>query len=169
MLRSRSTDVDRQWEANAVGRGTSHRGTGEQLAAVRRRLHPRLALIVTTLALTGCATTYAPPPAVEPPAPPAPPPHTETGIASWYDAARGARGLTAAHRRLPIGTRIRVTNLENGRDAVLVVTGRGPFQRGRVLDVSRHAARRLGFLAEGTAHVRIEVLHRHHHHEPRDD
>ena len=68
--------------------------------------------------------------------------------------------LSAAHRTLPFGTRVRVTNLENGRSVVLRITDRGPFRRGRVIDVSKKAAQRLGFLREGTAEVRVEVVSR---------
>lgn len=67
-------------------------------------------------------------------------------------------GLTAAHPTLPFGTRIRVTNLENGRSLELRVNDRGPFRRGRVLDVTRRAARELGFLGAGSARVRVEAL-----------
>lgn len=65
--------------------------------------------------------------------------------------------MTAAHNTLPLGTWIDVTNLENGRQAELRVTDRGPFVKGRILDVSRAAARKLGFLVAGTARVRIVV------------
>lgn len=93
---------------------------------------------------------------------------TQVGEASWYgDDFHGkatASGetfdmhkLTAAHRTLPLGTWIEVTNLENGRQAELRVNDRGPFVRGRILDVSRAAARKLGFLVDGTARVRIVV------------
>jgi rare lipoprotein A len=66
--------------------------------------------------------------------------------------------LTAAHRTLPFGTRVRVTNLENGRSVVVTITDRGPFRKGRVIDVSRRAAGKLGFLREGTTRVRVEVV-----------
>ncbi len=93
----------------------------------------------------------------------------QEGMASWYGApyhgrttASGERydreGLTAAHRSLPFGTRIRVTNLANGRSLILRVTDRGPFKPDRILDVSRRAARELDFLGPGTAPVRLEVL-----------
>jgi rare lipoprotein A len=93
----------------------------------------------------------------------------ETGIASYYGrkfhGRRTASGelfdmdsLTAAHRTLAFGTRVRVTNLENQRDVILVITDRGPFRRGRIVDVSRRAARELGFLSAGTAPVRLEIL-----------
>jgi rare lipoprotein A len=93
----------------------------------------------------------------------------ETGEASYYssehDGQRTASGeryhdgkLTAAHRTLPFGTQVRVTNLGNGRSVVVRITDRGPFRRGRVIDVSKRTARELGFLREGTARVRLEVL-----------
>jgi len=93
----------------------------------------------------------------------------EIGVASWYgeefqgsETASGERfdegRLTAAHRRLPLGTRIRVTNLRNLRSVVLKVNDRGPHVRGRLLDVSRAAAERLGFQATGKATVRVRVV-----------
>jgi rare lipoprotein A len=66
--------------------------------------------------------------------------------------------LTAAHRRLPLGTRIRVTNLENNRVVELLVNDRGPYVRRRILDVSQRAARQLGFVDDGRATVRIEII-----------
>lgn len=117
---------------------------------------PALFAALAAIAIGGCATTGVRPHV----AASAPAPRAEVGLASWYDAPRGARGLTAAHRTLPLGTRVRVTNLDNGRRALLVITGRGPFRRARILDVSRHAARRLGFLTAGTARVRVEVVER---------
>lgn len=97
--------------------------------------------------------------------------HSETGIASWYGpdfhGKRTANGetydqyeLTAAHRTLPMPSLVRVTNLENGRAVVVRINDRGPFARGRVIDVSRRAADLLGFVGRGTARVRVEVLER---------
>lgn len=94
--------------------------------------------------------------------------YTEVGIASWYgppyDRRRGANGkiydehaMTAAHRTLPLGSLIRVTDLANGRSAVMRVTDRGPFVPGRVLDLSLAAAKKLGVWRTGTARVRIDV------------
>lgn len=67
-------------------------------------------------------------------------------------------GLTAAHRTLPFGSRVRVTNTSNGRTVIVRINDRGPFMRGRILDVSRGAAERLGMIRSGIAHVKVEVL-----------
>lgn len=91
------------------------------------------------------------------------------GFASFYGnefhgrrTASGERydsdALSAAHRTLPFGTRVRVTNLKNGRSVVVTITDRGPFRRGRIVDVSRRAARELGMLRAGVARVRLEVI-----------
>lgn len=92
-----------------------------------------------------------------------------SGIASWYGPGfhgrRSASGerynqneLTAAHRSLPFGTNVQVTNLNNGRSVVVRINDRGPFVRGRVIDLSAAAARVLGLIQSGIAPVRIEVL-----------
>jgi len=119
-------------------------------------------LLLATLAPLGCAGTGPPPnPSLER--------TVQVGFASYYDSrfdgARTASGerydekaLTAAHRTLPFGTRVQVTNLSNGRSVVVTITDRGPFARGRVIDVSRRAARRLDFLRDGTTRVRLEVV-----------
>lgn len=94
---------------------------------------------------------------------------TETGIASWYGPTfhgkRTANGeiydqneLTAAHRTLQMPSLVRVTNLENGKSIVVRINDRGPFKKGRVIDVSKRAAELLGFINQGTARVRVEVL-----------
>lgn len=89
----------------------------------------------------------------------------EKGKASWYRAHRGptasgvrhdVEDLSAAHPTLPFGSEVVVTNLRNGRSVVLKITDRGPFTRGRVIDVSEAAARELGFHRAGTANVRVE-------------
>lgn len=95
--------------------------------------------------------------------------HSETGIASWYGPGfhgkRTANGevfnkneLTAAHKTLQMPSLIRVTNLDNGRSLIVRVNDRGPYSRGRVLDLSERAADLLGFKGRGTAKVRIDVL-----------
>lgn len=84
------------------------------------------------------------------------------GKASYYNlGGRTASGghvgsLTAAHRTLPFGSKVRVTNLKNNRSVVLTVNDRGPFTGGRVIDVSAHAADALGFRSAGVATVRVE-------------
>ena len=82
---------------------------------------------------------------------------SELGIASYYQNPHFA-GLTAAHKTLPLGTLVKVFNLDNGRSAVVKIVDRGPFIRGRVIDVSLAAASALGFLNAGLAHVRIEPI-----------
>jgi rare lipoprotein A len=80
---------------------------------------------------------------------------SESGIASYYQNTH-YNGLIAAHKTLPMGTRVKVVNLDNGRSAVLKIVDRGPFIRGRVIDVSPAAASALGFRQAGLAHVRLE-------------
>lgn len=93
----------------------------------------------------------------------------EEGEASWYGPGFHGRqtasgevydmeAMTAAHRELPFGSRVRVVNLDNGRETHVRINDRGPFARGRVLDLSRAAAREIDMLGSGTARVRIEVL-----------
>jgi rare lipoprotein A len=93
----------------------------------------------------------------------------ETGLASWYGAPyhnrRGSNGeiynmnaMTAAHRTLPLGSIVRVTNVKTGRSAIVRVTDRGPFIKGRILDLSLAAAKKVDVWQPGTAMVRVEVL-----------
>lgn len=95
--------------------------------------------------------------------------YAETGIASWYGPPyhnrRAANGeiydmnaMTAAHRTLPLGTVVRVTNVKTRHSAVVKITDRGPFIEGRMLDLSLAAARKVDVWGPGTAMVRIEVL-----------
>lgn len=95
--------------------------------------------------------------------------YVETGIASWYGpgfhANKTASGerydqneLTAAHRTLQMPSLVRVTNLDNGRSVVVRVNDRGPFARGRIIDVSAKAANLLGMVGTGTARVKLELL-----------
>jgi rare lipoprotein A len=95
--------------------------------------------------------------------------YEETGIASWYgeafhgkDTANGEsfdlNAITAAHRTLPMPTIVQVTNLENGRSIQVRVNDRGPYARGRIIDLSRRSAQLLGFEGQGTAKVRVKIL-----------
>jgi rare lipoprotein A len=93
------------------------------------------------------------------------PVRAETGIASFYGGGHTASGeaagqtrLTAAHRTLPFGTNVLVTNMGNGKTVVVRITDRGPYRRGRIIDVSTAAARELDMIESGTTMVRV-VLH----------
>ncbi len=93
----------------------------------------------------------------------------QVGMASWYGGKFHGRQtasgevfdkhkLTAAHKTLPFGTRLRVTNLENGRSVTVKVNDRGPFVKGRVLDLSRGAAEQLRMIEAGVVRVRMERI-----------
>ncbi len=95
--------------------------------------------------------------------------YDETGIASWYGpdfhgkfTANGEvynmNDLTAAHPTLPLPSIVRVTNLDNGRSIVVRVNDRGPYLRGRIIDLSRRAAQLVGMIGTGTAKVRVQIL-----------
>ena len=96
-------------------------------------------------------------------------PKTQIGIASYYGKKfhkkRTANGeifnmykVSAAHKSYPLGTKVRVTNLENGKSIKLVINDRGPFVKGRIIDLSYKAARKLDFVNQGTTKVRIDVI-----------
>jgi rare lipoprotein A len=120
------------------------------------------------LLAAGCARRGA----AKLPAPPSAPARigsTETGIASWYGLPYHGRPsasgeifdmekLTAAHRALPFETWVEVTNLSNGKQVNVRITDRGPFVRGRIIDLSMAAARELDMVRAGTARVRLKVI-----------
>ncbi len=122
------------------------------------------------LAMATLAACAVPPGRVRTPPLSAPEsPVVQTGIASWYGpgfhgqpTASGViydqNELTAAHQTLPLGTRVMVTNLNNGRSIEVLVNDRGPFAKQRVIDLSRAAAEAIQMIGPGTAPVRIEVL-----------
>jgi peptidoglycan lytic transglycosylase len=129
---------------------------GEERARI-----PAAALVLAVLWIGGCS------PAVVAPTPG----HPQNGIASWYGpgfhgqpTSSGAiydqHALTAAHPKLPLGTRARVTNLENGKSVEVLINDRGPFAKSRVIDLSYAAAREIGMIGPGTARVRIDVVTR---------
>jgi len=95
--------------------------------------------------------------------------HALNGTASWYGpkfhGKKTASGeiydqnkLTAAHKTVPLGSKARVTNLDNGNTVEVEINDRGPFVQGRIIDLSRAAARALGFVESGTAPVRVELI-----------
>jgi rare lipoprotein A len=124
--------------------------------------------ISMSIVLTSCATS----PPIQRSSPLISPPLSEsslTGVASWYgpgfDGHRTASGevynqedLTAASTVIPLGSRVMVTNLDNGRAVQVRINDHGPYVKGRKIDLSHEAARTLGIVRLGTAHVRIDVL-----------
>lgn len=101
------------------------------------------------------------------PAPEGRPEFVETGMASWYGpsghrAADGSAydgtGMTAAHKTLPLGTVVRVTNLSNNESVMVRITDRGPFSHGRILDLSESAAKKIDLYRMGVAKVRVEAF-----------
>ena len=96
-------------------------------------------------------------------------PRVQIGIASYYGkkfhkklTANGETfnmyKVSAAHKTYPLGTKVKVTNLENGKSIKLFINDRGPFAKGRILDLSYKAARKLDFVNQGTTKVRIDVI-----------
>ncbi|MFQ5350399.1 MAG: septal ring lytic transglycosylase RlpA family protein, partial [Thermoanaerobaculia bacterium] len=126
-------------------------------AAVRSPGH-RLLVLAALLLATGCAT-----------APASRPGHRERGIASWYGPGFHGRqtangetydmyAMTAAHKSLPFDTVVEVRNLDNGRRTEVRINDRGPFVRGRIIDLSRAAAEALDMIGSGVARVEITLV-----------
>ena len=93
----------------------------------------------------------------------------QPGTASWYGREHAGKPtasgaifdpgrLTAAHPKLPLGTRVRVTHVASGRSVVVIINDRGPYVRGRIIDLSHEAAEQLGMVDTGLAKVRLEVM-----------
>jgi rare lipoprotein A (peptidoglycan hydrolase) len=142
-----------------------------------------LAVCLALLLSQGCSILQISPDIgapVEAPAKPAPPQPTakkspavpaklpQTGLASWYGAQHQGKqtasgtifdqaGLTAAHPSLPFGSKIKVTNLANGKSVEVEITDRGPFAENRIIDLSQAAAKVLDMMDSGTATVRLEL------------
>ena len=128
----------------------------------------RIGLAAGIACLASCATRRSPATAA---AQPTASGSSEEGVASWYGGPDGFEGkptasgeiydgnqLTAAHRTLPLGTLVDVRNLENGKTLRVRINDRGPFVKGRIVDLSRAAARELGVIGPGTASVRLTVV-----------
>lgn len=144
------------------------------------RAYSAVTALAALLLMAGCsqdiphATIVGRPPAAAAPgnllpgkAPARPTAYCKVGKASFYEGggSRGASGmrlkrgmLYAAHRTLPFGTVVRVTNLKNGRSCLCRIADRGPFHRHRIIDVSSAAARELGMVRAGVATVRVETV-----------
>jgi len=125
-----------------------------------------IVIVMLSSAIAGCGRKPA---RAQTPIPPARIGSTEIGVASWYGVPyhgrRAASGeiydmekFTAAHRLLPFETWVQVTNLQNGKHVEVRITDRGPFVKGRIIDLSRAAARDIQMLGPGTAKVRITVI-----------
>ncbi len=123
---------------------------------IRVQVKVRVAAVMAVVVAAGAALSLGTPSAEA---------GTQCGRASWYAlggrTASGERNspgaLTAAHRSLPFGTRVRVQNLNNGKFVVVRINDRGPFASGRVIDVSKAAAQQLGMMGSGTAKVKLDV------------
>ncbi|PYQ63875.1 MAG: septal ring lytic transglycosylase RlpA family lipoprotein [Acidobacteria bacterium] len=137
---------------------------------MRPRIALRLVLILAALA-PACASRSAPSGSRPIQEIPPSPGWTEQGIASWYGGRDGFEGkptasgeiydsslLTAAHRELPLGSVVDVTNLDNGKTVRVRINDRGPFVFGRVIDLSRAAAREIGLIGPGVGSVRLTVV-----------
>ncbi len=125
------------------------------------RLHLAAAAFLLVAACSGRR-----PPVVVPETPPV---HAEEGLASWYGVEEAGRAtasgelmdperLTAAHRSLPFGSLVRVTDLDTNRHVDVIINDRGPFVRGRIIDLSFAAAREIDLVNRGVTHVRIQVI-----------
>lgn len=133
-------------------------------------LHSRVLPLLFLPPLLLLAACSLPPARVKPPlSPPSEGRMSQTGIASWYGpgfhgkaTASGViydqNDLTAAHQTLPLGTRVMVTNLDTGSSAEVTINDRGPFAKGRIIDLSYGAGKALGMIGPGTIPVRVDVL-----------
>lgn len=136
-------------------------------------------VVFTAILAAACASRKTPPPAAHPVPPasrPVPPPPangawSQEGMASWYGGDDGFEGkptasgelydssqLTAAHRELPLGSVVEVTSLDNGRVVRVRINDRGPFTKGRIIDLSQAAAQTIAMIGPGTARVRLVLV-----------
>lgn len=133
------------------------------------RTHHLIALLLTILLAGGCADRSSDSQEAEAEQAERKHSFTQRGKASFYarmhHGGRTANGethdqnaLVAAHRSLPFGTRVRVTNLRNGKQVTVRINDRGPFRRGRIIDLSRAAAKQIDMLDKGVVTVRIDAL-----------
>src|ERR1700722_17110133 len=142
-------------------------GAARCMRVLRRPIHAGFVIVALgAMFIAGCGHHSA---RVNAPIAPARVGSTETGVASWYgvpyDGRRAASGevydmrqLTAAHRSLPFQTWVEVTNLFNGKQVDVRINDRGPFVKGRIVDLSQAAARDIDMLRAGTTRVRLKVI-----------
>ena len=145
------------------------RYTPRSMNLIHSRRMRALSIISSGALLFAISACAIPPSRVSFPTPPPAGRATQTGIASWYGPGFHGKAtssgviydqneLTAAHQTLPLGTRALVTNLENSRSLEVTINDRGPFAKGRILDLSYASAQALGAVGPGTIPVRIEVI-----------
>jgi peptidoglycan lytic transglycosylase len=178
--------MESQEKSEPRGSGTVGHGAGLQRPEIDKTMSSRIVLVLRGLVFAararialrwlccalalmlfaaGCGRRSA----ARLPAPPARIGSTESGLASWYGVPYHGRPsasgeifdmekLTAAHRALPFQTWVEVTNLSNGKQVDVRITDRGPFVRGRIIDLSMAAARQLDMVRAGTARVRLKVI-----------
>lgn len=124
----------------------------------------RHGLLAMAFAISACASSIQPASSEKPSVT-----FEQTGDASWYGPGFAGRKtangeifdptqLTCAHRKLKFGTKVRVTNLSNGKSVVVRVNDRGPYAKGRIIDLSHEAAKRIDMVEKGHAKVRVEAL-----------
>jgi rare lipoprotein A (peptidoglycan hydrolase) len=153
-----------------------HALSGQRFADRARARARGLIVVVTALVLAGCTsaaqsktktTTGTHTHHRRSSRPPAEIGWTQRGMATWYGSHGGSTAsgermkpsaMTAAHRTLPFDTRVRVTHAKTGKSVVVRINDRGPYGRGRIIDLSPAAARKLGIVDEGVAPVVIEVV-----------
>ena len=127
----------------------------------KKTYYIRIAVLSVALFLAACAPYHARRKPIQ---------YDATGVASWYGpgfaghkTACGERykpsAMTAAHKTLPFGTSVKVTNLENDKSVVVRINDRGPYVDGRIIDLSNAAAKKIGVVATGTAKVKVVALH----------
>ncbi len=131
-----------------------------------KKLSTALLTLLLAGSLVGCGSPHTQPVQTASPGQ-----NVQRGKASWYGkpfhgrlTASGERfdmhAPTAAHKSLPFGTRVRVTNLDNGKHTVVRINDRGPFVKGRIIDLSYGAAKQIQMLQMGVARVKLEILSR---------
>ena len=127
----------------------------------KKTWHIRCAVLIGLMLVAACAPYHARHKPIH---------YDASGIASWYGpgfaghkTANGERykpsGMTAAHRTLPFGTSVKVTNLDNNKSVVVRINDRGPYVGDRIIDLSKAAAGKIGLIATGTAKVKVVALH----------
>jgi len=127
----------------------------------KKTWHVRCALLFLIILMAACAPYHARRKPIQ---------YEATGVASWYGPGFAGRktacgerykpsALTAAHRTLPFGTSVKVTNLENDKSVVVRINDRGPYVGNRLIDLSKGAAKKIGLIEDGTTNVRVVALH----------